>query len=521
MPIINERYSSSLNKMFLIVIISASIIITLISFDIRANVTGPIAKLRDVVLKISEGDFRSKVAIKTKNEIGRLGEAFNKMTAMLEAYRKQLTQKIDELSVLNEVGREFASTIEFEKILRLIISKVTEIMQVEAGSLLLIDEDSGDLIFSVVAGEKRKLLEGMRLKMGEGIPGWVAKEGQILLVPDTSKDERFNPEIDRLTGFRTRSVLCVPMKLKAKTIGAIDVINPPQEDFFVGKDITLLKTLADQAAIVINNAKLYRQAQEQLIQLKETQAQLVQAGKLAAVGELAAGVAHELNNPLSSVLLYCQHLLRKLGSEGKIDHDKHPHYLKEIEKAALRGREIVSGLLKFSRQERGDFSDIEVNEVVEDALSLTSYRLEKSNIEVRKELCPDLPRVKGNSNYLQQVVANIILNAIQAMPDDGILGIKTEYDRDIEEVKVFISDTGCGIPDDIKDKIFDPFFTTKKEGTGLGLSISYGIVRDHGGRIEVESKVDSGTTLAVVLPAVGRLQKRRQLKSGKDFSSRG
>jgi PAS domain S-box-containing protein len=224
--------------------------------------------------------------------------------------------------------------------------------------------------------------------------------------------------------------------------------------------------------------------------------QLQHSEKMASIGLLAAGVAHEVNTPLAGVSSYTQMLRQQMGGE-----DPRSELLDKIEKQTFRAAKIINNLLNFSRSASAELESIDVNKVLQDVLSLVEHQLEGSRIRVRKEFEGDLPRVRGNENKIQQVFFNLILNARDAMPRGGWLTLTTQADGDT--VIAEVSDTGHGIKrEDIK-RIYDPFFTTKGlgRGTGLGLSVSYGIVQEHGGAIFVDSVPGKGTTFQVALPA--------------------
>jgi PAS domain S-box-containing protein len=225
--------------------------------------------------------------------------------------------------------------------------------------------------------------------------------------------------------------------------------------------------------------------------------QLQHAEKMASVGLLAAGVAHEVNTPLAGISSYTQ-LLR-----GQLDEqDPRQQVLEKIEKQSFRAAKIINGLLNFSRSSGTEFDRVDVNKVLADVLALVEHQLDGSKIRVRRELAPHVPPVRGNENRIQQVFFNLILNARDAMPSGGWLTLRTHADDDT--VVVEVSDTGHGIRREHIRRIYDPFFTTKGigKGTGLGLSVSYGIVQEHGGAIFVESDPGQGTTFQVALPAL-------------------
>ena len=225
--------------------------------------------------------------------------------------------------------------------------------------------------------------------------------------------------------------------------------------------------------------------------------QLQHAEKMASVGLLAAGVAHEVNTPLAGISSYTQ-LLRGQLEEA----DPRQQVLEKIEKQSFRAAKIINGLLNFSRSSGTEFERVDVNKAVQDVLSLVEHQLDGSRIRVRRELAESLPSVRGNENRIQQVFFNLILNARDAMPSGGWLTLATSCTEDT--VIVEVKDTGHGIRREHIRRIYDPFFTTKGigQGTGLGLSVSYGIVQEHGGAIFVDSTPGQGTTFQVALPAL-------------------
>ena len=227
----------------------------------------------------------------------------------------------------------------------------------------------------------------------------------------------------------------------------------------------------------------------------ELEKRLVQADKLSSIGLLAAGVAHEVNTPLAVISTYAQMLAKQVSGD-----DQKSKLLEKIAKQTFRASEIVNSLLNFSRTSPTEFVDVDLNRVVRETLTLIEHQLLKSHVEVKLQLDSSLPPVKANSGKLQQVFLNLFLNARDAMENGGILAVKTWEDG--ERVRIDVADTGSGIARENLARIYDPFFTTKgaRKGTGLGLSVTYGIIREHGGAIEVESEPGSGTRFHVELP---------------------
>jgi PAS domain S-box-containing protein len=281
---------------------------------------------------------------------------------------------------------------------------------------------------------------------------------------------------------------------------------------FTGSDFKVVDKRGKEIPIYLSAALVYQDEQEvasigiftdlrpRLVmeqKLQETHLQLVQLEKLRSLGEMAAGVAHEINNPLGGILIYASLLMERLAPDDPQRAD-----LQKIVQEATRCKEIVKSLLEFARQSGPKKELVDINRAITDGLLFLENQVTFHNIEIIKELDPALPPIWGNGGQLKQVFLNIMINAADAMHGRGTLTTKTYPARDGKHIIIELTDTGEGIPEDILPRIFDPFFTTKKvgEGTGLGLSMSYGIVREHNGNIEVDTIAGTGTTFRVVLP---------------------
>jgi len=244
--------------------------------------------------------------------------------------------------------------------------------------------------------------------------------------------------------------------------------------------------------------ELERKVEERTAELKRMQSQMIQSEKMVAIGKLAAGVAHEINNPLTGVLTNSSLMLEDLA-------DDHPwrEDIQTIVNETLRCRKIVKGLLDFSRQTKPQRTLLDLNQVVEDTLSLVRNQTVFRNIKLAYDLDPHLPTVLADADQMRQVVLNIVLNAAEAMVQGGELSVATAPDVATKAVELRISDTGPGIPDEVRARIFEPFFTTKKTGTGLGLAVAYGIIERHHGQIRIDTARGKGTTFTVSVPIGG------------------
>jgi PAS domain S-box-containing protein len=229
------------------------------------------------------------------------------------------------------------------------------------------------------------------------------------------------------------------------------------------------------------------------------QRSLLQQEKLASIGRLSAGVAHEINNPLTTVLTTVMLLQEDLATEDPLYAE-----LETIAKETLRCRKIVSSLLDFARQSNLKKEAVSVNPIVAESVALARKQAGFKGIQITPALADGLPDVLADRNQLHQAFINLLVNAIEATPSAGSIDVATFCDPGRKEIRVVISDTGSGMPKDVLEKIFEPFYTTKPSGTGLGLAITHGIIEQHGGRIDVDSAPGQGTTFMVILPATGR-----------------
>ena len=262
----------------------------------------------------------------------------------------------------------------------------------------------------------------------------------------------------------------------------------------------------DSAGKEISSVGIFTDLRQRLAmerKIQETHLQLISSEKLASLGKLAAGIAHEINNPLGGILIYSSLLLEDLAEDDPKRQD-----LARIVQEAGRCKEIVMSLLEFARQSEPKMEPVDINRAITDGLFFLENQALFHNIQIIKNLGPALPFARGNASQLKQVFMNIIVNAAEAMHGNGTLTIATFLNHEHKKITIEFTDTGEGIPEENLTRIFDPFFTTKDigKGTGLGLSTSYGIIEGHGSKIEVKSKVGVGTTFTILLTAYPETQ---------------
>jgi signal transduction histidine kinase len=425
--------------------------------------------------------------------------------------REEAEARARNLGLIHEVVQQVIGLNDKKEVAQITADLLAQYFAYELAGVLLVGDDPEIPVlgFGGSRGEQvQQALQSEDFVVGDGITGHVFNTGESLLVNNTSQDKRYKS----ISGWEAGSEMCVALKDGNRVLGFIDV-ESSQRNAFSNNDLLAMESLAGVLATVVSGAIQYERLQETIRQLRAAQVEsrvrlvaqqdaenkLVQAAKLAAVGEMAAGIAHELNNPLTTVTGFTELILDEMGRDAP-----HRADVEMVLHEALRARGVVRRLLDFARQGEPTRARSDINQIVDDVLALTTHFIHTNGVQLEVEFQEDLPWVSVDSNQLKQVFLNLIHNALQAMPTGGNLNIKTgtRSKGNRESVTVSIKDSGIGIdPKDI-DRIFEPFFTTKgtRGGTGLGLSVTYGIVTDHGGTIEVDSQPGEGSIFTVWLP---------------------
>jgi C4-dicarboxylate-specific signal transduction histidine kinase len=404
------------------------------------------------------------------------------------------------LEILHTVAGAVSRSLDVEEVLRTALDALTHVTGHEISSLHLLSEDGTTLHLRGDRGLSPPLREINRvLTVGHGLIGSVVATGQTLNLRNVIDSPNLLPAAKAaVQKDRMRAFLCVPINSRGRRLGALSLGRQNRQPFDE-REVALVEATADQIGSALANARLYSETRGQLEELQRTQAQLVHAEKLSAVGELASGVAHEINNPLTTILGQA-HLL--------LDHrDVTPHVrsrLTIIAEEASRAARIVQNLLLFSRHYPPERRPCSLAEQVRRVLELKAYQLEQDRVEVLTEFEP-CASAFADENQIQQVILNLVQNAHQAMlaqEDERLLTVRVRPMA--ATLLIEILDTGPGIPPEALARLFDPFFTTKPpgEGSGLGLSVSYGIVAEHKGKLRGENRLDRrGAIFTVELPA--------------------
>ncbi len=482
-------------------VVGIGILLTIFLVNI---IVKPIQKLVFATDKVANGDLAQMVKVRRRDEIGLLAYAFNRMTNSL----KESREKIEEYNRnLEKKVKERTTDLE----------RTTRLLQAEYNRLDAIINSPN---LGIVIEDKNCNIKFMNRSLIDIFGNQIGQKCYEKFKGRKEKCEICPVDEILEKGRKSFTYLDQDAEGNYYELSAAPFQDETGERYILEtlRNITEQKKLEIQVKQHTENLeRTNAELENALGNLKETQAQLIQAGKMAAIGELAAGVAHELNNPLSGILGYCQFALEKITQKplkeltGE-DLATYTQYLKDMEQQSKRCKAIIQSLLKFSRASvKQDFRSTDVNSVLRETFAFVKYQLEKHKVKLDTALSSPLPPIAGHASQLQQVFTNLILNAIQAVPDGGKLTVSAKMSEDKKVLEISFADTGAGISQEHLSKIFEPFFTTKRvgQGTGLGLAVSYGIVKDHGGEIQVESTEGKGSTFTVILPV-----KRESDRSG-------
>lgn len=395
-------------------------------------------------------------------------------------------------------------SLDIDEILKSVLEGVTK-TGFDRARLYLIDEKRHCLECKMAVGVDEDAIKGINLPLDrdDSILARSVMEKRPFIIQDARKDPRVNQTLKEK--FNLKSLIVIPIITKERVLGAIsaDHITPGKK---ISKEaFESVIALSQQASLAIHHAFRYKelkelsQKMEERIkkaqdELKKTEMELFRSEKLAALGQLAAGFAHEIRNPLTSINLLIQSLIEKLPNKGSYRED-----LSIIEEEILRINEIIDQFLKFAKPSKPVFEKTEIIPILEEVLQLLKIQIEKQKVTVKREFSA-LPPIIIDKEQIKQVFFNLILNAIQAMPHGGELKLETRLSEDGKFVKLQFKDSGIGIPHENMARLFDPFYTTKDNGIGLGLSIVHRIIDQHQGRIEVDSTLGKGTLFTIWLP---------------------
>ncbi len=390
---------------------------------------------------------------------------------------------IDEVIAMTQLSEVISSTMDPEEIASTLRALSKQVADIKDCNVYLLNKERNKLVpFLTSAIENLDQIINQQLE--EGIVDWVLDEKKTVIIPDLSQ---LTPSDNPL------NFVIVPLIVRTIGIGVFVLYTEKNQEEFTNHDLQLLSILANSAAVGVENWRTYHELVQAQEDIKASQAQMIQSSKLAAVGEMAGAVIHEIKNPVQILLGQIELYKRGIQMDG---------WLETMAQQVERLVKMTRRLLDFTRAVPDDFplELVQMNIALNEVIDIVRHQFRTGKVDLVVELDTTLPQIYGNQQYLQQVFLNLIMNARDAMPNGGRLLIHTEAVNGF--VRINFSDTGEGIPKENLEKIFQAFYTTKEKGkgTGLGLSVSHRIIKQHEGTISVESQVGIGTTFSIAIP---------------------
>jgi len=395
------------------------------------------------------------------------------------------TQTLDSYLRLIEISRDLASTLDLDTLLNDIVHASADITHAEAASILLYDDTARQLYFQVATNIDEPTMRGLIVPLDKSIAGWIVTNRKSVRIDDAHKDERHFSDVEQTIGYSTKSLLGIPLITKNKVVGVLEVLNK-KRGRFTDPDESMLTVLGAQAAVAIENARLFQQS------------------------DLIAQFVHELRTPLASLSTATYLLLRPEMSREQRD-----QIVNNIHSETLRLNSLASSFLDLARLESGRVqfrkTRFSVADLIYECTDVMASKAQETSVQIRVEVPGDMPLMEADRDKIKQVLLNLLSNAIKYNRQNGSVIITGSFNE--TEEAITIQDTGLGIPEESIPHLFEKFYRVrehegKASGTGLGLSISKQIIQGHNGRIEVKSKMGVGTSFTIHLPCVSRIMPR-------------
>ncbi len=469
----------------------------------------PVRALADSATRLGHGDLTARMPETKLAEMRPTVRAFNSMAASLEQALHEARTRQTRLESLVEISSELSRMQPLDSLLGRIAEACGRLVKNDWVGFRLVDGDELVVAGTLEGGTEMPVRR--RLKIGESLAGQVAATGRPLLLRDPASHPSMLPEhAQAMRRLGYHGMLTVPARVGDRVVGVLSFLTRREEGFST-EDLAIATAFASHAAVALENSRLLHESRRAYDELAQTQGQLEQAQKMDAIGRLAGGVAHDFNNLLTVILGRTDILLTQIKAEDPLRRG-----IALIQRTAGRAAELTKQLLAFSRKQVLEAVVLDLGVVTTDMKEMLA-RLIGEDIALVTNLAATLGHVKADRGQIEQVVMNLAINARDAMPQGGQLVVETaNADLDDEYVRrnvgsrpgphvmLAVSDSGVGIPRELQRHIFEPFFTTKEQGkgTGLGLATVYGIVKQSGGYIEVDSKPGRGTTFRIYLPRV-------------------
>ena len=402
-----------------------------------------------------------------------------------------------ELDTILRFAAIINSSLRIEDVLNYAMEWTEDFMGAEASTMYELDNEHQELFIRIARGEKSEPVKSIVLKVGEGVAGRVVQTGTPMIIQDVTKEAAFSSVHDERTGFKTRSMICVPLTVRGTSIGALQVLNKRSGEPFSSSDLELLSVISSQVAVAMDNATLYQRLENKFRltseELKRTQQRLIRNERLVAVGHLVQGVAHEIRNPITTIGGFASRIKRQLdGGSGLMP------YVDIIMEEAERLEQVVKSVKEFADVLSAHLRVGELAPVLAEAAEGAAARAGTQGVHMSVDIPAGLPPVEIDPVQIRIALDNVIENALEAMPGGGTLTLRARNEN--SSVLITVEDTGCGIDAADIDSVYDPFFSSKTRGAGLGLTMVHQIIMNHDGEITIHSTQGIGTSVSIALP---------------------
>jgi signal transduction histidine kinase len=508
---------------FMLALLSSGVVFSImVMLLLEQAVLSRLARLSSSVEQIGKrSDPSNRVVVNGNDELSRLAQAVNRMLEALEQSQQTIRDReADQAALavhnaqlyeaerherllaqtLQKTAEALATSIKLEDTLNLIIQQLGEVVEYDRATVFLVEGDQLQVVGAHGFSPQDRIYDVSYHYSSIPLFHEAMLSGKPIVLADAQNDERWV----QMPGFKTdpRAWIGVPLIARDVVIGFLSVARN-QPNVYTEQDVEAVAAFAQQAALAVENARILSELENSLNDLREVQSQLVRTARLSAAGEIAAGVAHQINNPLTTVIAEIHLLMQDLDPES-------PSYesAEAIQEAAGRAGTVVRRLLDLTRSHPYIMEPLDMNYSLQSSVALIRAQTVPHIARLEVELTPDLPLIEASEQHIEDVLINLLLNARDAVSklEGGIIKVTSGLNAAGDAIKVTVQDNGPGITPEHLNHIFEPFFTTKDYGTGLGLSICHDIITRHGGEIQVDSIEGQGTTFTITLPFVRALE---------------
>jgi len=498
-----------------VVIAFALLAAWLVSRRLQAQLSSPILELASTARLVSD---RRDYAVRARpvgiNELDDLTHAFNHMLTQTEQYEQRLRTQVNRLALLQQITHSIGSRHDLKSIFQVVLRSLEEHLPIHFGSVCLCNALADSVVVESVGTASETLCEILGLAIGTTVPAghnglFRAVHGTLIYEPVTADVQ--SPFTQRFAGAGLGSLVIAPLTVESSVFGVL-VAARRDPEAFSSADCEFLKQLSEHVALAAHQAQIYGALQRAYEELRHSQQTVMQTERLRALGEMASGIAHDINNAISPVALYAELLLSQeahLSEAGRGRLATMRRAIDDVAGTIERMREFYR-----PREATREFTRLDIRAAIEQVLDFTEPRWKALPqqrgivIELRRELATQLPDVMGDEVELRDALTNLVFNAVDAMPEGGTLGLRTYAAMEPDgrsTVRIEVSDTGLGMDPETRRRCIEPFFTTKGErGTGLGLASVYGMLQRHSAALEVDSEPGKGTTMRMIFPAFTR-----------------